>query len=63
MKVNTECLNKFIEMIRVKEEINLVEGRDYLVDECGYILWAGEYFHELTRDAEIFELKFSKNMG
>lgn len=60
MKVNTECLNKFLEMILVNEEINLVEGVDYLVDEHGGIAWTGEYFYELARDAEIFEREFNQ---
>ena len=59
MKVNTECFNKFIQMIQVNEEINLVECRDYLVLEDGDVIWIGEYHCELTQDAEIFERKFN----
>lgn len=59
MNVNTGCFNKFIQMIQVNEEINLVEGRDYLVLEDSDVIWIGEYYKELTQDAEIFELEFN----
>lgn len=59
MKVNTECFNKFIRMMRVNEEVNLFECRHYLVLEDGDIIWIGEYHFELTHDAEVFERKFN----
>lgn len=61
MLYNTECFNKFVEMIEFAEGLALVEGRDFVVDTNGVIGWTGEYHAELTRDSYEFEKSFVRN--